>query len=231
MYLQDMYDLKTSMPSEEYECFTTQGCFTIRRSEKLWCGTWSDMAIEQTLMKSMKTSGGLTHGRGLTAAVVTRWTQEMTALHNVCQEIERFTGVELSTSEQHVDSRDTMQKRDNTDAHKFLKWFHEHPPFPETTELISLSTGVIADERINCHLSKEIGMKGIERIVDSDFEAVKFKRSERVQPLAIMNSSIQIQDRAVVINPTTLFQRMTIVKRTTVQHGIIFAWNLNTMWF
>lgn len=172
------------------------------------------MAIEQTLMKSMKTSGGLTHGRGVTAGVVTRWTQGMTALHNVCQEIEHFTGVELATSEQHVDSRDTMQKRDNTDAHKLLNWFHEHPPFPETTDLMSLSTGVVADERINCHLSKEMGMKGIQRIVGGDFQAVKFKRSERVQPLAIMNSSIQIQDRAVVINPTTLFQRMTIVKHS-----------------
>jgi len=214
LYLQDMHMLKTTMPSAEYERFTTRGCFTIRRSDKLWCGTWSDMAIEQTLMKSMKTSGGLTHGRGVTASVVTKWTKGMTALHNVCQEIEHFTRVELSTSEQHVDSRNTMQKRDNTDVHKLLHWFHEHPPFPETTDLVSLSTGVVADERINCHLSKEMGIESIQRIVGGDFQAVKFKRSERVLPLAIMNSSIQIQDRTVVINPTTLFQRMTIVKRS-----------------
>lgn len=57
-------------------------------------------------------------------------------------------------------------------------------------------------------------MKGIQRIVGCDFQAVKFKRSERVLPLAIMNSSIQIQDRAVVINPITLFQRMTIAKHS-----------------
>lgn len=57
-------------------------------------------------------------------------------------------------------------------------------------------------------------MKGIQRIVGSDFQAVNFKRSERVQPLAIMNSSVQIQDRAIVINPITLFQRMTIAKHS-----------------
>ncbi len=53
------------------------------------------MAIEQTLMKSMKTSGGLTHGRGVTADVVTRCKQGMTALYYVSQEIKHFTRVKI----------------------------------------------------------------------------------------------------------------------------------------
>ncbi len=53
------------------------------------------MAIEQTVMKSMKASGGLTHGRGVTADVVTRCKQGMTVLYYVCQEIEHFTGVKI----------------------------------------------------------------------------------------------------------------------------------------
>lgn len=105
------------------------------------------MAIEQSLMKSTKTSDGFPHGRELPAGqrLLTRWAEGMTALHNVCQEIEQFTGVELATSEQLIDSRDTMQKRDNTDAHKLQNWFHEDPPFQETTDLKPLSTGVVAD--------------------------------------------------------------------------------------
>lgn len=62
LYLQDMYVLKKNMRPGEFKKFCDEGYFTIKRSSKFWCGTWSDMTIEQTLMRSMKTSGGLTSG-------------------------------------------------------------------------------------------------------------------------------------------------------------------------
>ncbi|KAJ8880431.1 hypothetical protein PR048_016900 [Dryococelus australis] len=65
LYLQDMLNLKQTMPAEEYEKFTIQDFFTIRRSTKFWCGTWTDMTIEQYLMKNTRLQGGLTHGRGV----------------------------------------------------------------------------------------------------------------------------------------------------------------------
>ena len=36
---------------------TRNGLFTIRRSDKLWAGTWSDMTIEQMLDAYNETSG------------------------------------------------------------------------------------------------------------------------------------------------------------------------------
>ena len=65
-------DLQMRISSEEFEKFTTEGFFTVRRSDKLWAGTWSDMIIEQFLICSMKTSGGLTRGQGLTDSVLSR---------------------------------------------------------------------------------------------------------------------------------------------------------------
>lgn len=54
LYLQDCENLcrcvKTSFEN---------GQFTVRRSEKFWSGTWTDMTIEQSLMRSGKTHGGL----------------------------------------------------------------------------------------------------------------------------------------------------------------------------
>jgi hypothetical protein len=38
IYLQDMDTLQDRMTSEEYKNFTAKGFFTIRRSEKHWCG-------------------------------------------------------------------------------------------------------------------------------------------------------------------------------------------------
>ena len=49
------------------------------------------MTIEQTLMRSMKSSGGLTHGREMTDSVLTMWTLGMVYLQNVCDKIEQFS--------------------------------------------------------------------------------------------------------------------------------------------
>ena len=70
MYLQDMIALEPTMDIYEYDKFAKCGFFTIRRSEKAWSGIFADMTIEQVLMKSMKTSGGLTHGRGISDSVI-----------------------------------------------------------------------------------------------------------------------------------------------------------------
>lgn len=60
LYLQDMCNLKERMVSKEFALFTV--LFTIRRSDKFWSGMWTDLTIEQVLMRSMKSQGGLTHG-------------------------------------------------------------------------------------------------------------------------------------------------------------------------
>ena len=59
-----MEELAAKVPEEEYRQLTTEGYFTIRRSDRFWSGIWSDLTIEQVLMRSMKTSGGLTRGQG-----------------------------------------------------------------------------------------------------------------------------------------------------------------------
>ena len=79
LYLQDMHDLHQRMPDEDFVKFTEKGFFTIRRSNKNWAGLWSDLTVEQTLMRTMKTSGGLTHGRGITDSVLNRWILGMPA--------------------------------------------------------------------------------------------------------------------------------------------------------
>lgn len=47
LYLQDMYNLETEMDVIEYDKFTNESYFTVRRSEKFWGGVWTDMCIEQ----------------------------------------------------------------------------------------------------------------------------------------------------------------------------------------
>lgn len=77
----------------------TTSFFTIRRSDKFWSGVWSDSTIEQVLMCSMKSNGGLTRGRGITDTV---FTLLMIYLQNIWSEVVDFSSVNGHSSEQLV---------------------------------------------------------------------------------------------------------------------------------
>ncbi|GBM44752.1 hypothetical protein AVEN_83880-1 [Araneus ventricosus] len=125
-------------------------------------------------------------------------------------EIEKFCGVDLTSSDQHLEIGDSRVQRDNDDCRKMMKWFKHYNPFPENSNLISISNGVVGYSKLNCHLAKDEGILGIKRIEGSHFHNVKFKRNDRVQPLSLMNNAIKVHDESASINPTTLFRRITL---------------------
>ena len=45
------------------KCFR-QGNHTVRRSNRFWARIWTDLMIEQDMMPSIESHGGLTTGRG-----------------------------------------------------------------------------------------------------------------------------------------------------------------------
>ena len=59
LYLQSMSKLEESKPML-HKKFNDGGLHVFRRGERYWAGLSSDLVIEQVLMRSMKTSGGLT---------------------------------------------------------------------------------------------------------------------------------------------------------------------------
>lgn len=214
IYLKDMHDLKERMTAEKYESFTTKGYFIIRRSDKFWYGTWSDMTIEQSLMRTMKCLGELIYGRRIKDSVLSMWTLGMVFLQNVCDELKKFCNVALANSKQHVEMRSSQISRNNDDVKKLMDWFCQHSSFPEIKKLMSISTGIIGDEKINCYMAQELGTAGISKIVGGDFHTVKFKRNDRVNVLSIMNADIRIEDDVIPINPLLIFQRMCIAKKS-----------------
>ncbi|GBM09477.1 hypothetical protein AVEN_141397-1 [Araneus ventricosus] len=127
----------------------------------------------------MKTFGGLTHGRGVSDIVLARWTQGMTVLQHICYGIENFCGVDLTSSDQDLKINDSRVQRDNDDCRKMIEFVKHYNPFPENSNLISISTGVVGDSRINFYMSKEEGILGIERIERSNFYTEKFRRNDR----------------------------------------------------
>ncbi len=53
MYLQLMLELPAGHPWL-YEQFTEHGYHTVRRSDRYWAGLWTDLTIEQLMMRSIK---------------------------------------------------------------------------------------------------------------------------------------------------------------------------------
>ena len=68
LYLQQMLQLPIDH-SWLYHCFVEQG-FHVCRSSRFWSGLWTDLAIEQVMMRSIKSRGGLMRGRGMTESVL-----------------------------------------------------------------------------------------------------------------------------------------------------------------
>ena len=83
LYLQSMNELSSTNP-DVYQMFIN-GHHVVRRSELFWAGVPTDLAIEQELMSSVKKTGGLTRGRGMTELQCARWLLSTPA----CAEIKR----------------------------------------------------------------------------------------------------------------------------------------------
>ena len=90
-YLQMMKELPTTFP-DLYEQLTHNGYHTVRRSNRFWSGIWTNLAIEQALMRSLKTRGGLTRERGMTKNVILIWVHTMHACAQVHNAMTQLTG-------------------------------------------------------------------------------------------------------------------------------------------
>lgn len=214
IYLQDMSRLHTVMSPHEYQMFTTEGHFTIRRSDKKWAGIWTDMTVEQTLMRVMKVSGGLTHGRGINKeGVLARWVLGMPIAYEVIEGFETFCGVRASTVEQHTDWRPSSIKRDTEDYLKFVEWLTAHNPFgpTECEELMSIADGLCAGAEVNCDRAIDIGIASMKAMVGVNAADVKLKRTARVKSIATTKRGIVINNEVVAVNTTLLFQRIAAV--------------------
>ena len=63
LYMQIMLNLNVDHPwlSEQF----CNELHSMRRTDQIWEGLWSDLVIEQFMMRSIKNRGGLTRGRGM----------------------------------------------------------------------------------------------------------------------------------------------------------------------
>ena len=74
------------------------GSHSIRRSNRFWAGLSTDLVIEQTMMRSIKTRGGLTRGRGMHETARGTWLGSLSTCAGVRSALEQATGSRRATS-------------------------------------------------------------------------------------------------------------------------------------
>ena len=112
------------------------------------------------MMRSIKSRGGLTQGRGFTDTVRLMWVHCAHMCGEVQNAMTTLTDHQHQTNEQHIELGTSRLKRDNADLMKVQKWFQKHNPFDQTEpNLKSIYTGVVAltDSGINCDEIEKVG--------------------------------------------------------------------------
>ena len=121
-----------------FQKFLNENLFA-RWRDNHWSAMPTDLIIEQVLMRSLKSKGGLTHGRGMDETQRTRWLLTMTDFAQIATEMEK-----LSSSKQHKSNQmpQSTMIRDSKDTAIILEYLQSHNPFQYSEYLVDISNGI-----------------------------------------------------------------------------------------
>ena len=97
-----------------------EGLHGINRSHRSWSGLSTDLLIEQCLMRSLKTTGRLTRGRGFYETQRLLWGLSMPSCAVIYSSMQQLTNVKYSTSEQHKEATYARVERDAKDTQEVI---------------------------------------------------------------------------------------------------------------
>lgn len=230
LYLQQMQNLQSTLSPNVFESFVTKGFFTVRRTKKVWSGTWSDMIIEQDLMRVLKVEGGLAHRSGLMESSIARWIGGMPQCSALITAFEEFTSIRSRTSEQHVELRESRKAHDSKDLEAILKWLEIHSPFGvnDSKVMVNLALGIAAGQTCNCDEAFTIGELSLASMVGKSFADVKY--SNKFKVVNILNSLKSVAKHGPILgeNSVHLFNRLmaTVTDQNDVKSCFSYEFSL-----
>ena len=122
------------------------GYHVMRRSDRFWAGLSSDLMIEQVLMRSLKSSGGLTRGRGFGDVQRTSWLLAIPACGEVSASMKKITNLDDSAGNNLKEASHASMTRDHNDTRTVLTYLLQRNPFSQLNHGIrSISTGKLTD--------------------------------------------------------------------------------------
>jgi len=212
LYLQLMNKLLCTRPWL-YDQFISHG-HTVRRTNRFWAGLSTDLIIEQTMMKSLKSHSGLTHGRGLSEPVRNVWVHSMHEMASMHLAVKSFTQM-TSSSDIHTDCGTSRVHHDYKDMLKVVEWLRQHNPFVSSdSKLHALHSGITAGDVdcVNCDSADTVGMDIQQQLDGIAFTDASIKRKHTVKTLAHLNCDRQLTDSKLVsLDSCGLFFRLLVL--------------------
>ena len=205
----------------------SQGFHVVRRSDRYWAGLWTDIPIEQSLMRAAKSRGGLTRGRGTSESVRLLWIVSGYKSAEVHDAKTELTNSKLEASDQHVEMRESRKLRDFEDLKRLIQWLLTHNPFfPIDPDLRCLHSGLSSKEgkdKVNCENIEIIG-GNIQRNIDGqNFKEITFKKSNCIVTLTSLLQGIRCGEETVHIN-------LSICKTSSHCRKIARGWTMFSVW-
>lgn len=225
IYLQKMYKLHIEHP-HIYKHFS-EGLHVIRRSDRAWAGLSADLVIEQCLMRSVKTTGGLTRGRGMTETQRLIWVLSTPACAEINNAMQELTSVTYATSEQHKDSTKSRMTKDKTDTEDLLQYLAPRNPFSAEPSLRNIATGVTAHPTVNAYQGKAVGQNIMSSMEGQQVGDYTFRRKNQAVTMDA-KSSVKIRGEEVHVDPQLLFQRLITAGVRSDELSEIFKYELCT---
>ena len=162
-------------------------------------------------MRSLKATGGLTQGRGMSETQRLVWLLSMPITAEVNNAMQQLTEVDYIASEQHKDMSDSRIKRDMKDTKTILEFMGARDPFSEDSTLRSIVTGVTADNRVNVDKAKEVGQNILKTMTHKNTEEYTFKKDKQAITMDTYMIS-EVIHKQIQVDPQLLFQRLITVR-------------------
>ena len=205
VYLQQMQDLPKSHP--HIDRLFQSGHHVIRRTDRFWAGLSTDLVIEQVLMRSLKSTGGLTRGRGMTENQRVQWLLSLPQCAETNEAMQKLTDVNYATSDQHKELGHSRKDQDDKDVKTFFDFLLERSPFISDKTLRNIETGTTSDEKVNVDNALNIGLDILKSMENQDVDKFVFKKSKQAVTLG-SKGNIKVEGDDVNVNPQLLFQRL-----------------------
>jgi hypothetical protein len=225
LYLSKMEKLDETHPAV-YTKFM-EGLFVLRRSDNYWAGIFSDLYIEQVLMGSVKSVGGLTRGRGFQESTSLIWLLSMPACGEVHKAMQEVTGLlSADAGKIHRERTQATRNRDAKDLQSILDYFEERKPFSKNTkELRSLSSGLIAEGSVNVDSAKTVGEAILVSMEGMAVSKHKFLKKEQVNNIASC-VYVSVDGEKIEIDPQQLYKRLLVAGIGSIELTTLFQYEL-----
>ncbi|XP_071950731.1 uncharacterized protein [Antedon mediterranea] len=191
-YLQQMNRLKDDHP-DVYDRFC-KGLNVVRRTNKFWAGVSCDLAIEQTLMRSVKSTGGLTRGSKMSEHSRMLWVLTRPCMSAFNESMQSFTNKTFATSDQHKEAAPSSIHRDTIDTDKLLAKLNGCSPFSMELTLRNIVNGMVANDDVNVLQYQMVAESVISQMKQQLVFSHKFKRKERARTLAEVPLLLHLTD-------------------------------------